>query len=404
MPDRIESVDVIVASPGRNYVTVRIRTADGLVGLGDATVNGRELAVATCLREHLAPALIGRDPGAIEDTWQYLYRGAYWRRGPISMAAIGGIDMALWDILGRRTGQPVHRLLGGPVREYLTTYRHAFGWELPALLDQVDRHLADGCTHVRVQSGVPGLDTVYGVSRGEVYEPAGRASRPAEERWDAERYLRTAPAMLEAVREHVGPDIGLLHDVHHRLSPNQAARLGRAVEPVGLFWLEDVTPAEDQKALTFVRKHTTTPLAVGEVFNTVWDCQEIIENRLVDYIRCAVVHAGGISHARKILTLAELHGVRAAPHGPSDISPIGLAASIQVALASHNAAIQEYMGYPEEAHEAFHHAWTFSDGRLHGGQAPGLGVELDEEFLAAHPYVAAPLPVARALDGTLTDW
>ena len=318
MADRIESVDVIVASPGRNYVTVRITTADGVVGLGDATVNGRELAVASCLRDHIAPTLIGRDPGAIEDTWQYLYRGSYWRRGPLTMAAIGGVDTALWDILGRRTGQPVHQLLGGRVREHLTAYRHAFGWDLPSLLGQVDRRLAEGCTHVRVQSGVPGLDTVYGVSRETVYEPAGRAARPVEERWDAERYIATVPGVLGAVREHVGDGIGLLHDAHHRLTPNQAARLARAVEPVGLYWLEDVTPAEDQEALALVRSHTTTPLAIGEVFNTVWDCQRIIEERLTDYIRCAVVHAGGISHARKIFALAEIHGAGAAPHGPSD--------------------------------------------------------------------------------------
>lgn len=404
MADRIESVDVIVASPGRNYVTVRITTADGVVGLGDATVNGRELAVASCLRDHIAPTLIGRDPGAIEDTWQYLYRGAYWRRGPLTMAAIGGVDTALWDILGRRTGQPVHQLLGGRVREHLTAYRHAFGWDLPSLLDQVDHRLAEGCTHVRVQSGVPGLDTVYGVSRETVYEPAGRAARPVEERWDAERYIATVPGVLGAVREHVGGGIGLLHDAHHRLTPNQAARLARAVEPVGLYWLEDVTPAEDQEALALVRSHTTTPLAIGEVFNTVWDCQRIIEERLTDYIRCAVVHAGGISHARKIFALAEIHGVGAAPHGPSDISPIGLAASIHLGMATHNAAIQEYMGHPEPAHEAFPHAWTFSDGHLDPGDAPGLGVELDEKVLLAHPYDAAHLPVARALDGTLTDW
>lgn len=404
MADRIESVDVIVASPGRNYVTIRITTSDGLVGLGDATVNGRELAVASYLRDHVAPILIGRDPNAIEDTWQYLYRGVYWRRGPISMAAIGGVDMALWDILGKRTHQPVYQLLGGRVRQWLTTYRHAFGWDLPSLLDQVDRHLADGCTHVRVQSGVPGLDTVYGVSRTASYEPAGRAARPSEERWDAERYIATVPGVLAAVREHVGDEIGLLHDAHHRLNPNQAARLARAVEPVGLYWLEDVTPAEDQAALEFVRAHTTTPLAIGEVFNTVWDCQRLIENRLIDYIRCAVVHAGGISHARTIFTLAQVHGVQAAPHGPSDVSPIALAASIHLGIATHNAAIQEYMGYPDLVHEAFPHAWTFSSGRLEPGEAPGLGVDLDEDVLRAHPYTAAYLPVARRLDGTLTDW
>lgn len=155
-----------------------ITTADDLVGLGDATVNDRELSVASYLRDHIAPLLIGRDPGRIENAWQYFYRGAYWRRGPITMAAIGGVDMALWDILGRRTGQPVYQLLGGRVRDHVTTYRHAFGWDLPALLEQVDEHLDAGYTHIRAQSGVPGLDTSTGCrARRRTSPPAGRRAR-----------------------------------------------------------------------------------------------------------------------------------------------------------------------------------------------------------------------------------
>ena len=186
MNDRIDSVEVLVSSPVRNYVTLRLRTADGLVGLGDATVNGRELAVASYLSDHVGPLLEGLDPGRIEDIWQYLYRGAYWRRGPITMAAIGAVDMALWDILGRRAGLPVYQLLGGRVRDHVPSYGHAFGWEIPQLLDAVDIHLARGARHIRVQSGVPGLDKVYGVSKDLDYEPAGRGARPPEERFDPE--------------------------------------------------------------------------------------------------------------------------------------------------------------------------------------------------------------------------
>lgn len=173
---------------------------------------------------------------------------------------------------------------------------------------------------------------------------------------------------------------------------------------MGLFWLEDVTPAEDQEALRLVRQHTTTPLAIGEVFNTIWDCQYLIENRLIDYIRAAVVHAGGISHIRKIFALAEVHGVQAAPHGPSDVSPISLAASIHLGVATHNFAIQEYMGYPELVHQAFPHAWRVEDGHLQPGDEPGLGVTLTEDLHRAEDYEAAYLPVARRRDGTLTDW
>ncbi|MHB1010607.1 MAG: D-mannonate dehydratase ManD [Propionibacteriaceae bacterium] len=404
MSDRIVTAEVLLSSPTRNFVTLRVTTSDGLVGLGDATVNGRELAVASYLRDHVAPLLVGLDPGRIEDVWQYLYRGAYWRRGPIMMAAIGAIDMALWDILGKRAGLPVYQLLGGRVRDAVPTYGHAFGWDVPALLDAVDVHLARGATHIRVQFGVPGLDKVYGVSKDPSYEPAGRAARPSEERFDPDAYIRHVPKVLAAVRERVGDQVHLLHDAHHRLTPTQAARLAKAVEPFHLFWLEDVTPAEDQEAMRFVRQASTTPLAIGEVFNTIWDCQYLIENRLIDYIRTAVVHAGGISHSRKIYALAEVHGVKAGPHGPSDISPIALAASIHMGASTHNFGVQEYMGYADLVHEAFPHAWTYDDGVLQPGDAPGLGVDIDEEILSLHPYETAYLPVARRVDGSVLDW
>lgn len=404
MSDRIVRAEVLVSSPTRNFITLRITTADGITGLGDATVNGRELAVASYLTDHIAPLLIDLDPGRIEDIWQYLYRGAYWRRGPVTMAAIGAIDMALWDILGKRANLPVYQLLGGRVRDAVPTYGHAFGWDIPALLDAVDEHLAKGARHIRVQSGVPGLDKVYGVSKDPNYEPAGRAARPSEERFDADAYIRHLPKVLAAVREKVGDDIQVLHDAHHRLTPVQGARLAKSVEPFNLFWLEDVTPAEDQEAMRMVRNASTTPLAIGEVFNSIWDCQYLIENRLIDYIRTAVVHAGGISHSRKIYALAEVHGVKAGPHGPSDISPIALAASIHMGASTHNFGVQEYMGYADLVHEAFPHAWSYADGVLQPGDEPGLGVSIDEELLNAHPYATAYLPVARRMDGSVLDW
>lgn len=403
--DSITSVDVFVCSPGRNFVTVKITTADGIVGHGDSTVNGRELAVASYLRDHLAPMLLGRDPGRIEDTWQYLYRGVYWRRGPIAMAAIGGIDMALWDILGKRTDQPVHQLLGGTVRDRLLSYTHAFGWELPQLLESVEAKTEQGFQAIRVQSGVPGLDEIYGVKKDVTsYEPAQQGAIPHEEIWDTDSYLNHLPGLLTQVREAVGPDLKLLHDSHHRLTPQQAARLAKAVEPVNLFWLEDVTPAENQELLRLVRRHSTTPLAIGEVFNTIWDCQQLITEQLIDFIRVAVVHAGGITHVRRINHLAELYQVRTGPHGPSDVSPINMAASIALGMTAPNFGIQEYMGYADLTHEVFPHAWHFTDGHLHPGDAPGLGVDFDEKAAAAHPYAPAPLPVARRRDGSVTDW
>jgi mannonate dehydratase len=401
----IVAADVIVTSPSRNFVTLKITTDDGIVGWGDATLNGRELAVASYLRDHVAPALIGRDAERIEDTWQFLYKGVYWRRGPVTMAAIGGVDLALWDIKGKSVGRPVYQLLGGAARDRILTYTHATGWDVPELLDSVDRRRDEGFRAVRVQSGVPGLDKVYGVTKGAAsYEPAGRGVGPAEEIWDTAAYLRHAPGVLRAVREHVGPELQLLHDVHHRLTPTEAGRLGRAVEDVDLFWLEDVVPAENQGLLRAVRAATSVPLAIGEVFNTVWDAHELITERLIDYIRTAVVHAGGISHVRKILALAEVYQVKGAPHGPSDVSPINLSASLHLGLATSNFAIQEFMGYDPLVAEVFRSSYTYADGWLHPGDEPGLGVEFDEEAAARFPYEQAYLPIARNRDGSMKDW
>ncbi|MGP4016208.1 D-mannonate dehydratase ManD [Saccharopolyspora sp. 5N708] len=402
--DRIAAAEVIVSSPGRNFVTLKLTTADGVVGWGDATLNGRELAVASYLRDHVAPLLIGRDPARIEDTWQYLYRGAYWRRGPVTMTSIGAVDIALWDIKGKVTGQPVYQLLGGAVRDRVLAYTHAAGRDVPALLDSVDAVRERGFEAVRVQTGVPGLGTVYGVSGDAAYEPAGRGVVPTEEVWDTDAYLRHIPGVLAAAREHVGPELKLLHDAHHRLTPGQAARLGRRVEEVDLFWLEDVTPAENQEVLRHVRNHTTVPLAIGEVFNTVWECQSLITEQLIDFVRTCVTHAGGISHLRRIAALADLWQVKLGPHGPSDVSPVALAASVHVGLSTPNFAIQEYMGYPDVVHEVFRHSWSCTDGHLHPGDAPGIGIEVDEQLAARFPYEQAYLPVARRRDGSMTDW
>lgn len=404
MPEAISAVDVLVTSPGRNYVIVKVTTSSGLIGWGDATLNGRELAVASYLRDHIGPTLVGRDPGDIEDIWQYLYRGAYWRRGPVTMAAIGGIDLALWDLLGKSLGVPVYRLLGGAARSRVLSYTHASGWSQAELEDAVDARRAEGFRAVRAQFGVPGLDVVYGITRDAEYEPAGRGNRPMEETWDAGAYLRHAPEILSGLREHVGPDLHLLHDAHHRLNPTQAARLAKELEPVDLFWLEDLIPAENQDLLRMVREHSTTPLAIGEVFTTIWDCRTIISERLVDYIRTAVGHAGGISHLRKILHYAEVHQVDGGPHGPSDVSPLSMAASIHVGLSTHNFGIQELMGYPKLTSEVFQPAYTFAEGYLHPGEAPGLGVQVDEKAAAAFPYETAYLPVARTRDGAITNW
>ena len=407
---KVEKVDVIVTSPGRNFVTLKLTTSDGVVGLGDATLNGRELAVASYLRDHVAALLVGRQADNIEDTWQYLYRGPYWRRGPVTMAAIAAVDMALWDIKGKVAGLPVYQLLGGRSRAGALAYGHASGSTVETLFTAIHNLRHEGFKAIRVQAGVPGLAKVYGVGHDQLagqkydYEPAARTTVPIEEDWDTAAYLRHIPGVFEAVRAEFGAALPLLHDAHHRLTPNQGAQLGRALEPFDLFWLEDCTPAENQEGLRRVRSQTTTPLAIGEVLNSVFDYQHLITEQLIDYVRSCPTHAGGITGLRKILDFAAIYQIKSGIHGPTDVSPVGMAAALHLDIAIHNFGIQEFMEHNEATLEVFQTSYTFVDGLLDPGENPGLGVELDEAAAGAFEYTPAYLPVNRLLDGTMHDW
>jgi len=401
---KVVDARVIVTCPGRNFVTLKLVTDEGVSGVGDATLNGRELAVASYLSDHVVPLLIGRDPARIEDTWQYLYQGAYWRRGPVTMSAIAAVDTALWDIKGKVAGLPVYQLLGGRCRDGVTVYGHANGETLDEALIEVGRFLDLGYRAVRVQTGIPGLEQAYGVSQDKLhYEPAD-ATLPTETTWSTPRYLAHVPKVFARVREEFGPDVRLLHDVHHRLTPIEAARLGKSLEPYDLTWLEDPVRAELQEGFRLIRAHTTTPLAVGEVFNSIWDCADLIREQLIDYVRTTVVHAGGISHLRRIFDLAALHYVRSGSHGATDLSPICMAAALHVDLSIPNFGLQEYMRHTPETDEVFPHGYRFDGGFLHPAEAPGLGVDIDEEAASRHPYRPAYLPVARLDDGTMHPW
>ena len=401
---RITEARVIVTSPGRNFVTLKIETDQGIHGIGDATLNGRELAVVSYLADHVVPNLIGRDPHRIEDIWQFLYRGAYWRRGPVTMSAIAAVDTALWDIKAKIAGLPLYQLLGGACREGALVYCHANGKTIPEVLEQAQSYAAMGYKAIRLQSGIPGLASTYGVAKGKLfYEPAD-ADIPTENMWSTEKYLRFVPQLFEKARETLGWDIHLLHDVHHRLTPIEAGRLGKDLEPYRLFWLEDAVPAENQAAFRLIRQHTTTPLAVGEVFNTIWDCKQLIEEQLIDYIRATVVHAGGITHLRRIASLAALYNVRTGCHGATDLSPVTMAAALHFDISVPNFGIQEYMHHTAETDAVFPHRYHFADGMLHPGDAPGLGVDIDEALAAKYPYKRAYLPVNRLEDGSMHDW
>lgn len=401
---KITKANVIVTCPGRNFVTLKIETDAGYTGVGDATLNGRELAVVSYLQDHVIPTLIGRDAHQIEDIWQYLYRGAYWRRGPVTLSAVAAVDMALWDIKAKAAKMPLYQLLGGACRTGVMVYGHANGETIEDTIAEARKYQNAGYKAIRLQSGVPGLASTYGVSKDKMfYEPAD-ADLPTENLWSTPAYLRTAPELFAQAREALGWDTHLLHDVHHRLTPIEAGRLGKDLEPYRLFWMEDPTPAENQEAFRTIRQHTTTPIAIGEVFNTIWDAKTLIQEGLIDYIRATVVHAGGISHLRRIANFADLHHVRTGCHGATDLSPVSMAAALHFDLSISNFGIQEYMRHTEETDAVFPHAYRFADGMLHPGDEPGLGVDIDETLAAQYPYRRAYLPVNRLQDGSMFNW
>ena len=237
---KITNAEVFVGGPGKNYVTLKIMTDQGVYGLGDATLNNRETLPAHYLREYLIPNLIGRDPRRTEDIWQFFYRGAYFRRGPVAMAAIGAIDMALWDIKAKLAEMPLYQLLGGRSRDGALVYAHATGADLADLMDSVAAYVEEGYKAVRVQCGIPGMATsAYatpekkGDTRNFITDFSG--VRPKTEIWDTDRYMRFMPGALADVRDRFGPELKLLHDVHHRLLPREAAAFAKAVEEVALY-------------------------------------------------------------------------------------------------------------------------------------------------------------------------
>ncbi|MFO1388414.1 D-mannonate dehydratase ManD [Cellvibrio sp.] len=401
---KIIEAKVIVTCPGRNFVTLKIVTDQGIYGIGDATLNGREKSVVSYLEDYLIPALIGRDPHQIEDIWQFFYRGAYWRRGPVGMTALAAIDVALWDIKAKAANMPLYQLLGGRSRDRIMAYTHANGKDLESTLEAVAKAKAKGYKAIRVQSGIPGIAKTYGVSTTQKnYEPAD-ADLPSTEVWSTEKYLNFVPELFAAVRKEFGSELHLLHDVHHRLTPIEAARLGKDLEPYRLFWMEDAVPAENQESFKLIRQHTTTPIAVGEVFNSIHDCRELIQNQLIDYIRTTIVHAGGITHVRRIADFASLFNVRTGFHGATDLSPVCMGAALHFDYWVPNFGIQEHMAHNELTEQVFTHAYEFKDGFFTPGETPGHGVDIDEALAAKYPYKRACLPVNRLEDGTLWNW
>ena len=404
---KITNAEVFVGGPGKNYVTLKIMTDDGIYGLGDATLNNRETLPAKYLQDYLIPCLIGKDPRNSEDIWNYLYRGAYFRRGPIAMAAIGAIDMALWDIKGKIAGLPVYQLFGGKSREGAMVYAHATGGDVDELLDSIAHYQSQGYKAVRVQCGIPGMPkNGYGVAeegQDAKHFITQYGELPKEEIWDTEKYLRFMPTVFEKIRERFGDELKILHDIHHRLLPREAAAFGKAVEKYNLFWLEDPTPADDQSALRLIRQHTTVPIAIGEVFNSLWDCKQMIEEELIDFIRISATY--GITHLKKIVDYAAIHNVRTGFHGAPSHSPISMAAQGHLNVWAPNFGIQEYLvlGTPE-CDALFPSKHYLKNGMFHVSDAPGLGVDFDENEAQRYNYERRYHPVVRLEDGTMWNY
>lgn len=406
---KITGAKVFVGGPGKNYVTLKIETDEGVYGLGDATLNNREILPAKLLEDYFIPCLIGKDPRDSEDIWQYFYRGAYFRRGPITMAAIGAIDMALWDIKGKIAGLPLYQLFGGKSREGSLVYAHATGADLEDLLDSIAHYQDQGYKAIRIQCGIPGMpEGGYGIAKGKEDSKhfiTQYGSLPEPEIWDTGKYLQYMPTVFEKIRNRFGPDLKLLHDVHHRLLPREAAAFGKEIEKYDLFWMEDPTPAEDQSALRLIRQHTTVPIAIGEVFNSLWDCKQMIEEELIDFIRVSVAYAGGITHVRRIVELAAIHNVRTGFHGAPSHSPVSMAAQSHINAWAPNFGIQEYLvlGTPE-CDALFPSEHFYRDGMFHISDMPGLGVDFDENEAERYSYKRGYHPIVRLEDGTMWNY
>jgi mannonate dehydratase len=387
-PLKITDVSTILTAPNRiRLVVVKVTTSEpGLYGLGCATFTQRAFAVQTAVEKYLKPFLIGRDPEQIEDIWQSSYVSSYWRNGPVLFNAMSGVDMALWDIKGKRLGTPLYQLFGGKCRFAADLYAHVRGRDHKEVEDGVRRALERGYRHVRVQVEIPGFATYGAVASPE--EPRQPVqSEPTNPMliWEPARYVRTIPKLFEHLRTTVGDDVELLHDVHERISPSQAIQLCKDLEKYRLFFLEDPLSPEDKDHFRHLRQQTSIPIAMGELFNTQQEYVSLIAERLIDFIRIHISQIGGLSMARKVAAFCEFFGVRTAWHGPGDVSPVGHAAGLHLELASYNFGIHEGAIFPAETRDVFPGCPEIKQGYLYANEKPGLGIDIDEKLAARFP-------------------
>jgi mannonate dehydratase len=394
-PVKIRDIKTILTAPNRiRLVVVKVETTEpGLVGWGCATFTQRALVVQTALEQYLKPFLIGRNVDEIEDIWQSSYVSSYWRNGPVLFNAMSGVDIALWDIKAKRARMPLYQLLGGKVRHAADCYFHASGNSFSEVEESARRAMEQGFRHVRVQVATPGY-AGYG-ARGNAPDPEGDHNEvvgPTRtgDIWEPAPYVRMVPKLFEHLRAKLGDDVALLHDVHERVTLNQAINLCKSLEPYRLFFLEDPLPPEDNDHFRLLRQQTSTPLAMGELFNTQHEYVPLIKERLIDFIRIHISQIGGLSPARKVAALSEFFGVRTAWHGPGDASPLAHAAQLALELVSYNFGVHEGSGFPKETQEVFVGCPEVKNGYILAQEKPGLGIEVDEKLAAKFPIPAGP--------------
>ncbi len=392
-------------APGAISSRSKIETRSGVYGVGDATLNGRELAVAAYLQEHLIPNLIGRDAGRIEDTWQFFYRGAYWRRGPVTMTAIAAVDVALWDILGKMTGQPLYQLLGGRSREGALVYGHANGRDIAETSAEVGRYIEMGYKAIRAQSGVPGLSKTYGVSNMKTgYEPA-ESALPAETVWNTTKYLNTVPQLFERLRAGSRPR---RRAAARRASSPHADRGGaprarsRAVSALLDGRLDargepERVRADPQAHRDAAGRGRGVQLRSGIASISSRTSSSTTSAR-PSCTPAASRTFGGSRISRPCMPCAR------ASTAPRISRPVCMGAALHFDAWVPNFGIQEYMHHSPETLQVFPHDYTFRDGRLFCGESPGHGVDIDEKLAAKYPYSPKQLPIARLEDGSMWDW
>ncbi|MCL4507725.1 MAG: galactonate dehydratase [Chloroflexi bacterium] len=362
----------------RNFLFVVVDTDEGISGVGEAGITGRELAVAGAI-EHFKPLLIGQDPARIEHIWQMLYRGGFFPAQRILTSAISAIDIALWDIKGKALGVPIYELLGGRVRDKVVCYPHNGGGDIPSLVESCLKSREEGWKFVRW--GLP--------EEGGILEPR--------------RAVQTAIKQFQTVREAVGDDIEITFDVHTRLDLPDAVWLCQEVEPFHPYFIEDPLRSENPDSFKTLRPRTRVPLAAGEQFSSKWEFRQLIEEEWIDYARIDLCIAGGFSEAKKIAGWCETHYIKLAVHNP--LGPVSSAACLQLNLACNNFGVQEQPRKPGTLlTDVVPVQPEWQDGYLLPPTRPGLGIEFDRAAARKHPFQMAELPHLRRLDGSVTNW